>query len=221
MSEYPYTTVPGKLETLLKKIPDMGVPTSTGGAWLRGIGFTSSNDPSLLKVLKFIGIIDSSGTPTESWRSLRSRAESRKALAQCILEGYSALFDTYSDAHERTEQELTGFFSEQTNAGKQVVSKTVATFKNLCALADFDETNAERERGQVSSFGETTPGSAREAKLGSVARANIVPPEVGGNITINLNIQLSLPSEMGQAGYDAFFAALRKHLVEPYNETDE
>ena len=60
MADFEYTTVPGKLEALLTKIRDIGVPAKAANQWLKSIGFTSSNDSSLLKMPKFIGLADQS-----------------------------------------------------------------------------------------------------------------------------------------------------------------
>jgi Family of unknown function (DUF5343) len=61
MADYAYTTVTGKIKPLLDKIRTVGVPSKVGTPWLKTIGFTSSNDTSLIGVLKFIGLTDQSG----------------------------------------------------------------------------------------------------------------------------------------------------------------
>ena len=58
-----YSTVPGKLPNLLSKIREAGVPPKANKPWLKSLGYTSSNDPSLLGVLRSIGFIDASGAP--------------------------------------------------------------------------------------------------------------------------------------------------------------
>ena len=52
MGEYVYTGVPGKLKTLLVKIRTVGVPPKVTVQWLKTIGFTSSNDSTLIGVLE-------------------------------------------------------------------------------------------------------------------------------------------------------------------------
>jgi hypothetical protein len=42
---------------LLDKIRTVGVPPKVSGSWLKSIGFTSSNDATLIGVLKFIAIV--------------------------------------------------------------------------------------------------------------------------------------------------------------------
>jgi hypothetical protein len=65
MGDYPYTTVPGKIVPLFEKIRELGVPTRVDKKWLESIGFTGSNDYTLLRALRYIGFIDKSGIPTE------------------------------------------------------------------------------------------------------------------------------------------------------------
>ena len=69
MAEYVYTTVPGKLKALFTKLREVGVPQKATSQWLKSIGFMSSNDASLLGVLKFVGLVDASGIPTPKWSS--------------------------------------------------------------------------------------------------------------------------------------------------------
>jgi hypothetical protein len=68
MADFQYTTVPGKISTLFDKIRSVGVPPKVTVQWLKAIGFTSSNDTSLLPVAKAVGFADQSGVPTEYWK---------------------------------------------------------------------------------------------------------------------------------------------------------
>jgi uncharacterized protein DUF5343 len=61
MADFPYTTVPGKIKDVLAKIRDVGVPPKVHVRWLKSVGFTSSNDATLIGVLKYVGLIDSGG----------------------------------------------------------------------------------------------------------------------------------------------------------------
>ena len=63
MAEYAYTTVTGKIKQLLEKIRAVGVPQKVTVSWLKTIGFTSSNDKTLIGVIKFVGLTDQSGVP--------------------------------------------------------------------------------------------------------------------------------------------------------------
>ena len=136
MADFVYTTVPGKIKPLLSKIREVGVPQKVTVQWLRTVGFTSSNDASLLGILKFIGFTDSSGVPTSKWTQYRG-ANYKQVLSEAIREGYADLFAVYPDANQRSQGDLDHVFSTSSSGGKQVIAKTVGTFKALAEQAEF------------------------------------------------------------------------------------
>jgi hypothetical protein len=119
VADFAYTTVPAKLLALLGKIREVGVPAKATVQWLKTIGFTSSNDSSMLKVLEQIGFVDSSRVPGEPWKTYRG-GDYKRVLGNAIRSGYKELYETYSDAHARSVTELDSFFSTHTSAGKSV-----------------------------------------------------------------------------------------------------
>jgi hypothetical protein len=201
MADYPYTQVTGKMKSLFDKIQQVGIPEKVDKKWLASIGMRASNDHTVIPVLKFIGFINSSNQPTERWTKYRDKNRAKLVLAEGIREGYAELFQTYSDAYRRSDEELKAFFSTKKTGGAQVISKTVATFKSLCDLADFESLSSSEVITQPS----------------RVAQDNLVPNkitnELGTGITININIQLTLPDTTDENVYDKLFAAMRKHLL--------
>lgn len=131
MADFVYTTVPGKISQLFKKIKEVGVPSKADVQWRKTIGFTSSNDQSLINVLKFLNFIDGSGAPTETWRKYRA-SNQKVILASAIKQGYADLFSVYHDADKRSQSELSSFFTSRSSAGQQAIAKTIATFKASC-----------------------------------------------------------------------------------------
>ena len=105
MADYQYTTVPGKLKELLSKIREVGIPPKASIKWLKSIGFKSSNDGTLLTVLKFINFIDSSSIPTDKWKDYRGTNHAQ-VLASAIREGYAELYNVYPDAHSREYDDI-------------------------------------------------------------------------------------------------------------------
>src|ERR1017187_4020323 len=105
MGDFTYTTVPGKIKPLLDKLRQVAIPPKASVVWLKSIGFRSSNDASLLGVLKTVGLVDASGVPTALWSSYRG-ANHQKILGEAIRGGYAELFAVYSDAWQRTNAAL-------------------------------------------------------------------------------------------------------------------
>jgi hypothetical protein len=68
----------------LQKIQAVGVPSKVTVKYLESIGFKSKNDRYLISILKAIGFVDDSGTPTDFWRAYRNKAEAPAVLAAAV-----------------------------------------------------------------------------------------------------------------------------------------
>jgi hypothetical protein len=203
MVEYAYTTVTGKIKPLLGKIRTVGVPPKATLAWLKTIGFTSSNDSTLLGVLKFVGLTDQSGIPSTRWSAYRG-ATHRVVLGEAIRHGYADLYAVYPDAHLRSNTDLTHVFSTSSSAGAQVIAKTVATFKALAEEADFPAhagaTDTTMESGPLH-----TPAATHAPKIPHV-------PTGGGGPEVHIDIQIHISPESTAAQIDKIFESMAKHL---------
>jgi Family of unknown function (DUF5343) len=203
--KYPYTTVPSKLRTLLQRAPNMGRPDKVTVAWLKQASFTSSNDPSMIPVLKFIGILQPDGRPSELWDAVRAPSQERRAqLADAIRRAYADLFALYPDAHRKDGEALRNFFRAQTSGGEQVQRLLVQTFQALTEFADFD--------AEVPEEAITGDGGSRPTAAARQARRERVGTDIPG-LTLNVNLQLQLPATSDGDVYEKLFGAMRKHLM--------
>lgn len=201
LAEYAYTTVPGKISNLLTKIREIGVPPKASSQWLKTIGFTSSNDTSLIGVLKQIGLVDPSGVPTSTWTKLRG-ARHKEVLGSAIRTGYADLFAVYPNAEQRNVTELEHVFSTSSTAGKQVIGKTVSTFKALCELATFSEESEPELNLSTESIHQ--PVQARPS-----GRSQSVTPN---NPSVHIDIQVHIAPESTPEQIDQIFKSMAKHL---------
>lgn len=204
MGDFTYTTVPGKIKPLLDKIRQVGVPAKAGVQWLKTIGFTSSNDTTLLGILKTVALADPSGVPTSTWAQFRG-THHRKVLGEAIRTGYAELFAVYPDAWQRTNTELEHVFSTSSSAGKQVITKTVGTFKALCECAEFSEQTAlSMPSGPV----HTPVASQPAAHAQHNSPANHSP-------SVHIDIQIHISPEASGDQIDQIFKSMAKHLYGP------
>ncbi len=203
MAEYIYMTNPAKIRELLQKIQTVGVLDKLTLQSLSTLGFKSTNDRPLVRVMKAIGFISGTGEPTDRWQRFRNKQIAGAVLAEGIKDHYAELYKYYPDAHSRDNEALRNFFSTHTKVSASTLNLIVLTFKTLCELADFsdgapilrpsvEETAKEVTQQNESSF-------IRKEKTG---------------YTININIQLALPSDATKDTFDAFFESMKKHLIE-------
>ncbi|MGJ5067353.1 DUF5343 domain-containing protein [Bradyrhizobium oligotrophicum] len=204
MVEYAYTTVTGKIKSLLEKIRSAGVPQKVTTAWMKTIGFTSSNDLTLIGVLKFIGLTDQSGVPNSTWISYRG-ANHKAVLGDAIRKGYAELYAVYPDAHLRPNSELTHVFSISSTAGAQVVSKTVSTFKALVDEAEFPA-SSEPEQTTMESGPLHVPAASQSASM------PIIPQKSGTGPGLHIDIQIHISPESTPDQIEKIFESMAKHL---------
>jgi Family of unknown function (DUF5343) len=211
MVDYAYTTVTGKIKPLLDKIRTVGVPSKVGTPWLKTIGFTSSNDTSLIGVLKFISLTDQSGIPNATWSAFRG-AKHKVVLGGAIRKGYAELFAVYPDAHLRPTIELTHVFNTSSSAGAQVVGKTVATFKALVEEAEFPASSDPSEM-TMHSGPLHIPAATQAPQIPQVPQTNSV-----AGPALHIDIQIHISPESTPDQIDKIFESMAKHL---YGRKDE
>lgn len=199
MAAYIYTTNPAKIREFLQTIQTAGVPDKLTLQQLSSLGFKSDNDKPLLRIMKAIGFVSSTGVPTDRWQSYRDKQVAGSVLAEGIKEHYEELFKTYPDAHVKDVEALRNFFSTSTKVSVRTLGLMRRTFRTLCELADFGAPSVREEVSRID------PSQRLESTMVRKERPGY---------TININIQLALPSDAKKETFDAFFESMKKNLID-------
>ncbi|MDD4604602.1 MAG: DUF5343 domain-containing protein [Bacteroidales bacterium] len=209
---YPYSTSTGTITKILEKVQSIGKPSKADIKWLSSIGITKSSEQRILLILKFIGFVEKNGTPTELWTNFRSSINGKKTLGTAIRNAYQELFEIYPNAENATKEELTDFFTTRTDAGGLAISHTVNTFKNLCKFAEFDDSFVENKSTESPLVSDNEDVTVPQQTT-SVPNALTKTIQGKNGITININIQLTVPETTDEKVYDKFFESMKKHLL--------
>src|SRR4051812_39567210 len=108
----------GKIPQMLDRIQNAGAPESFNVDFVADLGFTSSNDRGLIKMLKYLGMIDSAGRPQSSYREFLDQTKAKGVLAARLRVAYDDLFLSDREAQTRTSTQLKGWFKTKTGAGE-------------------------------------------------------------------------------------------------------
>jgi hypothetical protein len=209
MADFIYTNVSGKIEALFAKIRDVGKPPKVTRKWLESAGFKSKNDRTLVPMLKGLGFIDDAGQPTDVWALYRGK-QARAAMADAVRSAYPAFFDMYDDAHRRDAAELTDIVMGSSEFSATTAGFVAATFLKLCDLADFAAPQAAGESDPA--VGNAPPVEAPTAReLSEGASSNV---HAGRGLSVNINLQITLPETTNEEVYEKLFAAMKKHILE-------
>jgi hypothetical protein len=88
------------VERLFTAIASAKVPERFTQEFLAGtIGLKGSNDRQLITLLKNLGFIDQSSTPTAAYRLLKSPDTAKQAIGEGVRKAYGPLFTANEDAN--------------------------------------------------------------------------------------------------------------------------
>lgn len=197
-----YTKIPQYFETIL----NAQAPEKFTIKFLKDLGFTSSTDTQIINVLKSLGFLDESGSPTETYFQLFDRSICKKLIADGIRKSYADLFALNINAHTMTREELKGKFKSLTGGQKtdSTINQMVSTFINLCAYAEWTET--------PTTFATQDKEDPVVAEKSVSSLPAVVEPTSSRGLDLNYNIHIHLPATRDQSVYDALFASLAKHI---------
>ena len=200
-----------RIGKFFSKIQSLSVPESATTKWLPNIGgFGSIKDRPLIKILKFIGFITNSNKPTDRWSIYRDENQSKRIMAEGIKQGYSALFEQYSDAHQRDDNDLRNFFKANTKVSAKTVTMMMDTFKALCSLADFGQEDDTPEDQKVVDLAESPPPATEPDPNDDQSKSPQADPTFSPELNINVQIHISSDAEPDQI--DKIFESMAKHL---------
>lgn len=205
MAEFPYMNATGKIEEFFGKIKSVGAPPSVTNEWLEAIGFTRPNDRRIKGVLEYIGFIDISGNRTSKWDAFLDNSKSETVMADAIREGYSSLFNTYSDAYQQRDEDLQTFFrASNPTIAANTVKIMVGTFKALCSMADF---NPSTDNGADTD--ENGNAASTDARVPLVAPPKSIESPTP---TLHIDFQVHIAADAPPEQIDQIFESMAKHL---------
>jgi hypothetical protein len=212
------------LHKILDAIQNAGAPDAFGVDFLKDLGFTSSNDRSMIKLLKYLGMLDNSGKPQASYREFMDHTKAKEVLASRLREAYDDLFLADKDAHTRTSDKLTGWFKTKTGVGDAVAKKMATTFKSLASYADFSAVPSSKPalvKPDESSEKAETLLKVKEPRLSEdqkTERQVIEKPQrenlsLETQFGLTYRIEINLPDTTNVETYRAIFRAVREELL--------
>ncbi len=131
---------PSGMEELFKLIQEEKNwnPNSISVTTLKTLGIAPSKESSVIHCLKFLGILDSNGAPTDVFSKLRQNFPS--VLKECVLKSYQEIFNQIP-VSRINQQTLVNFFGES-GYKEDTAEYQGALFVYLCKTAGIELPNA-------------------------------------------------------------------------------
>jgi hypothetical protein len=203
-----YTVKPGSIPAYFDAILQAGAPERFSVKFLEGLEFKSTNDRTLIGILKDLGFLDADAAPTKRYFEFLDKQQSRKVLAAGIREAFSELFALNKDANKLTAEEVKGKLRTLYAGSKKdsVIALIARTFIALCEYADFSAPLPVQPVVEKDDSVAPSDTCSPESKIRSTAQKSVSLD------SLQYHINIVLPESRDQAVYDAIFKSLRDHL---------
>ena len=188
-----------RLPDMMTAIQDAGVPSRFTNEFLKSLGFKSTNDRAFISVIKGIGFLDDSGSPTERYKAYKNKSESKSVLGQALKTYYEDLFLANEKANDLSIDKLKGIFATKTGKGDSVVQQMALTFKALASIAEFGD-------------GVTKQKIKIETKI-DTEEISLPTNNKKAEAEFHYNIQIHLPVTKDISVYNAIFKSIKEHLI--------
>jgi hypothetical protein len=205
-TEIPYLPSNKNLHSILDKVQHAAVPESFNTDFLKDLGFTSSNDRSIIKVFKYLGFLDASNRPQSPYRDFVDHNKTKHVLAERMRSAFDDLYISNKKAHEMGVDELKGWFKSKTGKGDAVALKIATTFKGLANYADFSKASVQQEK----------PTESKEKESDSI-KESAQPKDIQKisleNMGLVYRFEIHLPDTQNIDTFRAIFKAMREELM--------
>jgi len=210
-----YLTTQKNLDGILTALQTAKAPSKFTHAFLAGLGYKSSSDRLVVKMLKTLGFLSEDGVPTQRYFEYLDQTQSARVMAEGVMEAYADLFELNVNAHKMSRSDLKNKMrtlgqGELTDA---VLDKMAMTFTAFSKNADFDAAKGTAATGGLPSPETPEDGAPVVEGDGDGGSGDAVPR--GGGLAIDglvYNIQIQLPESRDPKVYDALFESLARHL---------
>jgi len=199
-----YTLKPGSISEYFSAILKAEAPERFTYRFLENLGFASTNDRTIIGILKELGFLDSDAVPQDRYHAFLDKSRSKHVLADGIREAYSDVFDVNKKSNELDVEDVKNKLRTLYKGSKKdaQIARIASTFVALCQEADFGRA---KESTQHRKPDEAKPEPTRE-----VPTDGSRPPLSVDALQYHINIVL--PESKDQAVYDAIFRSMREHL---------
>ena len=207
-----YMSTIKNIPKIFDKIKQGTAPAKFTVAHLTGLGFSSSNDRSILGVLKELGFLSADGAPTDRYHAYRDSSKSEFVMAEALRDAYQDLFHINENITETDRDAVVGKFKSAHNATDLVAERQARTFFALLKLADIKKKAPTKKAPLQTDTQASTEKVIPDNENVDRSRENGVNlPEFSG---LRYNIEIHLPPTKDPEVYNAIFKALKEHLLD-------
>lgn len=195
--KFPYTTKPGSLRKFLELVPTKPRPPKVNFALVKAWGMNDSNDQSIIRVLKDLGLVGPNNETTDKYVDFMTPGKGPSALGAALKAVWAPLFVLSHQPHREDDATLRNYFNIHSGGSDGTIALQIQTFKAACDFAVFD--GAE-------------PAATPTVPKGAISPLAAMGASPGGAV-IHIDLHIHLPENKAARDYEYIFEDIAKHLL--------
>jgi len=134
-----YLTSTKNVAAILIAMQQAQAPKQFSVSFLQNLGFKSTGDRLMVGMLKSLGFLEASGSPTQRYFEFLDQTQSGRILAEGMRQAYADLFELNVNAQEMTRDEVKNKLKTLTQGqfSDNVLEKMASTFVAFATQSDF------------------------------------------------------------------------------------
>lgn len=219
---HPYVSGTGVLVQVLDHLKK-SFPNSLDADVLKKLGFAPQNESYILNTLRFLKLIDESGTRTQAAQktfTLHDSASFSEAFSEIVKVAYADLFKLHGEEAWGLESaKLITYFRQTDQSSELVGTRQANTFKALAGYAGKLQTPAPTPRAKTRAASSPKPKAKPPGEVAAKKDHRSLPPQTfhnGGDdrsFGLTVRIEINLPASGDQDTYDKIFKSIRANLL--------
>lgn len=203
----PYLPSNKNVGELFKKIASAAIPPKFTQEFLQTtIGLKGTNDRPLIPLLRNLGFLDQSNTPTSAYSLLKSKDKSAPAIAAGIKSAYAPLFAADETANELSGEKLKSLVAQVAGTDDDMTARIASTFSALVKQGDFKEKPPPKDPDNKNDKSDESTDAADQGETDTSGNGRLK----GLRTEFQYVIQVQLPSNGSEETYLNIFNAIRK-----------
>ena len=199
--KFPYTNKPNSLRKFLEQIPKRPKPSKVNADTLKGWGLKDSNDYSIIRVLKALGLVGSNGEPTEAWTTFMTPEKGPAVLGQAVRRVWAPLFQLSHQPNKEGDEKLRNYFNIHSGGSETTIGLQIQTFKAACDYAD------------LSAPGALPAGPSKSPPSGAPAAGPTSQGRGESGAAIHIDLHIHLPENKSRRDYEYMFEDIGKYIL--------
>ncbi|HSW59008.1 MAG TPA: DUF5343 domain-containing protein [Dehalococcoidales bacterium] len=196
----PFINKPQDVLKLLEKMQGAGLPSEVvDAAFIKNMGFSASSAAQLAVILKQMGFLDDNSRASSVWAEYISTDDRAKILGRAIKTGWAGLFGAMMCPYLADDAFILEYFKNKSDASARDMENSLATFRLLCELADFQDLMSEWD--------------SVEPLKQAIKEAEDALPQVKVDPNLQLNIQIHIHPDTSDEKIETIFKSMRKYLL--------